>query len=632
GAGGTGAGGGAGGTGAGNETGGMGGVGGTGGANATSGANITGDESGQVRSETGGSGSDGPDGAQSGREAYEESEYNYEAFARNDDNSEHVENSGSMENSNGAGDTGSAGSSESAGIPGGAEHNGTDINEMSGGPGENGGSRALGVPDESDGLGGLGGLDAAGRFGDRRGFSRYAANTGYGRYAGYVGIPLNTALTEGDFGLKYLTGNKIRSLTYMGDGDILFSEGHDGDRDESIIFRYRAQSGVVEPMYGNMTGEENIVFANKGNVLTSNGLEVMLYSGDQISVLKDNGLHVLLGISRAVEYDGRLYFASQAGFFSANTDMDSVSFICDDGPQSQEKYEISGGKIFYIYRRPDQAGYLYMMDIDGDNKIKLLSEPVCDFDIDGYDLYYINAVNGYIYRLDASTGQKEEVVFEKPADSIICADGYLVFRSLGDKFSIHAININDQSRGRSARNTAGATAGTAIGAEAEAAAAGATAGTAIGAETEAAAAGATAGAAIGATAGATTASGIITEADDGSAAGETGYRDINIGVNADDTDTNSRGSANSEGHDRVGEIGNRGIIIEGADINGGDYGKPENDTAGVIDSNIIRLTEDGAEGIFYYSGEIYYCDWKDDMALYKVRIVNGEKTKIFLTR
>ena len=238
-----------------------------------------------------------------------------------------------------------------------------------------------------------------------------------------------------------LPDNRVNNVILTPGGDTYFSVKNRLHNDETEIYRYEGLNRRAELVYEGVPIDESIVFAESDFFMTNNGVEVRQYIDGQALALEDNGLNVLKGISRIREHGGALYFASLAGFFSSDMNMDIVKFICIGGPESNEKFVISNNRVYFI-KRENQKGYLYVMGIDGRGIERLFNDAILDFDIDGGNLYYIGADEESIHRVDLSTGEKEQV-FAGPADSIVCGRGFVVFRDFNEKFSISIINSDD---------------------------------------------------------------------------------------------------------------------------------------------------------------------------------------------
>jgi hypothetical protein len=127
------------------------------------------------------------------------------------------------------------------------------------------------------------------------------------------------------------------------------------------------------------------------------------------------------------EYDGDLYYTTQAGFFRADSDFTRAVFVCGDGPESGMPFKISHGKVFF--RRGALTGGggqgLYCMELDGTGKRLLYGGDVSSFDYDGDMLYFSDMRDGSLFMLDISGAE-----VPKPAplgenggmsgDSVIC--------------------------------------------------------------------------------------------------------------------------------------------------------------------------------------------------------------------
>jgi hypothetical protein len=173
-------------------------------------------------------------------------------------------------------------------------------------------------------------------------------------------------------------------------------------------------------------------------------------------LLSDNGLHMWVGLSQVESYEGRLFFVSQAGFFSADTDFRTAVFICDDGPESYERFKIAGGRVYYRRGGASGEGGLYVMDLDGGRQRRLYAGEATDFDTDGETFYYIDARDGQIFRrdavpADASGPEGGPVSADVPGDAVrvgeaaeltgdavtVCGNGDLVVRSLNDGCNLY---------------------------------------------------------------------------------------------------------------------------------------------------------------------------------------------------
>jgi hypothetical protein len=180
--------------------------------------------------------------------------------------------------------------------------------------------------------------------------------------------------------------------------------------------------------------------ADSGGVISGAG------DGGEFSVVRrklaDNGLHVTVGLSRVESGGDRLYFVSQAGFFSTDEYFRSAAFICGDGPESYEKFVIAGGKVIFRKSGVSGKGGIYSMNLDGTAQVRLTDAEALDFAANGTDVYWLDA-DMHLFWLDALTGGRRQIG-EWTADRIGLLDGGgILIRNAYDKFSLYLIDPVD---------------------------------------------------------------------------------------------------------------------------------------------------------------------------------------------
>ena len=211
---------------------------------------------------------------------------------------------------------------------------------------------------------------------------------------------------------------------------------------------------------------EQIVYANNDFVITSNGNHAIRYSLKETELdetgiahmrsqkLTDPGINLFVGLTQIEKDDDKLYFVSEAGFFRADADFRTVTFLCDDGPNNREKFQIRSGSIFYLNRNSFDKNGLYVMDLDGNNKKMIIEGNIKDFyammsfDTDFNDLtvYYINQDDyDYIYHGNIRTEQKV-LVKDVSADKILVENGSIFYRNTSDRFSIYQLETDGSAQ------------------------------------------------------------------------------------------------------------------------------------------------------------------------------------------
>jgi hypothetical protein len=146
---------------------------------------------------------------------------------------------------------------------------------------------------------------------------------------------------------------------------------------------------------------------------------------------------VTVGLSQIEQYGERLYFVSQAGFFSADMDFSSARFISGDGPESYEKFSIANGIVYFRKSGVTGKGGIYAMNLDGTGQRRLVDGGTGDFAAgDGY-VFYIDA-ELRVCRADALTGEQSRVG-SWTADRICMSGSGAIIRNTGDGFSLYQI-------------------------------------------------------------------------------------------------------------------------------------------------------------------------------------------------
>jgi hypothetical protein len=170
-------------------------------------------------------------------------------------------------------------------------------------------------------------------------------------------------------------------------------------------------------------------------------------------------MHIWFGLSQFLQAGGNLYFASQAGFFSADLEFTHITFICGDGPEIGEDFKIHGDRVFFKRGLASGEGGLYMMDLDGVAQKRLFGGIARDFDISGNILYYTDEADGALYMLDVESESPAVRAFDdddQTYDAVICREGGgLVVRSPVDGYGLYAAEAGDAQTRRITEKGAG---------------------------------------------------------------------------------------------------------------------------------------------------------------------------------
>jgi hypothetical protein len=127
-------------------------------------------------------------------------------------------------------------------------------------------------------------------------------------------------------------------------------------------------------------------------------------------ILVESRIRQWAGLSNITEYEGSLWFTTQAGFFRANTEFNTVTFVSGNGPVSGDEFKLVAGKVFFSRKSLYGTGRgLYSMDTDGGNVTRLFDGAAAGFDIDGNTLYYLDIRDGSLYKKDMTDASSEAV-------------------------------------------------------------------------------------------------------------------------------------------------------------------------------------------------------------------------------
>ena len=212
------------------------------------------------------------------------------------------------------------------------------------------------------------------------------------------------------------------------------------------------ESGLESELEGGLESDLESEFGSGAESLASGESE---HTGNQAAgmiqktKISDNGLHIFMGVSGMVPYNGAVYFSSQAGFFKANAGFTSVTFLFDDGPQSDSKYLIRNGTVFYSVNGGSENGGIYAVELDGSGKRCVVPGAVMDFDVSGSGeyLYFSGAQDLIVCRVTLGNGEVMRMNDVK-ADRLIVAGERLVYRSTGERLGLFVLEAGERSRPR----------------------------------------------------------------------------------------------------------------------------------------------------------------------------------------
>ena len=176
-------------------------------------------------------------------------------------------------------------------------------------------------------------------------------------------------------------------------------------------------------------------------------------------VLSDNGMHMWHGLSNFRQYGDRLYFTSQAGFFSADIGFMTAAFITGEGPEIGEDFIVDGGRVFFKRGIVSGEGGLYMLDLANGVQKRIYGGIVAGFDISANIIYYTDAADGSLYMQDIDSDNPAVKILnenEMACDIVYCREGGgIVVRSPENGYGLYTVDIAKAQSRRLAGGGAG---------------------------------------------------------------------------------------------------------------------------------------------------------------------------------
>ncbi|MCL2060079.1 MAG: DUF5050 domain-containing protein [Oscillospiraceae bacterium] len=161
-------------------------------------------------------------------------------------------------------------------------------------------------------------------------------------------------------------------------------------------------------------------------------------------VLADNGMHMWHGMSQFRQFDDRLYFSSQAGFFSTDIGFMTATFVNGDGPEIGEDFLVSGDKAFFRRSIVSGESGLYMLDLKSGQQRRIFGGNAAGFDVSANFIYFTDADEGAMYMFDTDSDAPAVRMFEDgglTGDIVICREGGgLVVRSPENGFALYVMD------------------------------------------------------------------------------------------------------------------------------------------------------------------------------------------------
>ena len=165
--------------------------------------------------------------------------------------------------------------------------------------------------------------------------------------------------------------------------------------------------------------------------------------------LTDNGMHMWHGLSRFGQFDDRLYFTSQAGFFSSDLEFTTATFICADGPEIGEEFIVYGNNVAFKKSAVSGESGLYALDLESGVQKRIFGGNAAGFDIYENKVVYTDAEDGGLYIQDIDSDTPAIGIFtegELPCDSVFFNDnGGITVRSPENGYAVYAIELSEFS-------------------------------------------------------------------------------------------------------------------------------------------------------------------------------------------